>query len=272
MRSKLLLALAAVGLLAFVPVASADALGGSPGTIGFSSAPNAPGYPTTTLSFGSCTTGSCGLGGGYVLLPNADTEDEDILGWSLETTLTTVTTTSIAASGQVVSTAYNVYPTYASGLLGVSMNGATATLNIGDSGGDDVFGTVVWTAAVDDENGDATIIGTFEVTSETLGPTTGPAGILESVFVGQFPNTGITPGSMDTLTLSVGDCTGYAAAGVDCLSSGDPTGEVTGLSIQSQSTSPVPAPEPGTLTLLALGLAVCFFGHKGFSKRVVARA
>jgi len=274
MRSGALMTLVAVSLLAIVPVASADQLGGSPGSVSFSLNPNAPGYPSTTIAFGSCTLGSCAMGGGYVLLPNSDTSQEDLLGWSLQMTMPTVIIPSVnPVTGQVTTTPYSQFPTYGNpfaGIYGISMNGATSTLNIGDSGGDDVFGTVTWNSVIDPGGSAATLIGTFTVTSETWStqPTTGPAGILESVFVGQFPNTGITVGSVDTLSLAVTSCT-YGGAPVDCLSS-DPTGSVTGFSIQ-QATPPVSTPEPKPLALLMFGLAACLVGHKCFSKELAAR-
>jgi len=74
---------------------------------------------------------------------------------------------------------------------------------------------------------------------------------------------------VDTLALSVVDCTNGGAV-VDCLSS-DPTGGVSGFSIQQQ-TPPVTTPEPGPLSLLIFGLMVCLVGHKRLSKDFAARA
>jgi len=266
-------------LITIVPVASADGvdqLGGSPGSVSFSSAVGSPNLPSTTIAVGSCTGSSCALGGGYTLTPGGPgtTNNEDFLGWSLQSTIpsTIVTTfnptggvcTGGGVAGALATCVYSQYPTYGTtsilGFAPVSMNGSTATLNIGDSGGDDVFGNVVWTSVLDAGGSAATLLGTFTVTSETLGPTTGPAGNLESVFVGQFPNTGIVVNSVDTIALSITSCT-YGGAPVDCLSS-DPTGSVSGFSIQSAS-STTPAPEPGSLILVASGL-VAIAGFKRF--------
>lgn len=264
-------------LIAIVPAASADQLGGSPGSVSFSQVVGSPNLPGTTIGVGSCTTTSCALGGGYTLIsPGGTTINEDFLGWSLQTTIPATVITTFNPSGGVCNPStpvagalstciYSNYPTYgtvpAFGLYAVSMNGATTTLNIADSGGDSVFGNVVWNYVSDPGGSAANLYGTFTVTDETLGPTTGPAGNLESIFVGQFPNTGITKGSVDTIDLSVTSCT-YGGAPVDCLSTLDPTGSVTSFSIQNAN-APTAAPEPGSLIFVASGI-IALAGLKRF--------
>ncbi len=272
MRSKILFAAAAVSLLAIAPIAYADTLGPATyGSVTFSGNTNAPGLPSTTIAVGACEVGSCILDGGYTLVPDGTSGDNLI--WNLLTTLPTLTVTSPPnGMGQVpLPTVYSQFPTFASGtdifgLNPVSMNGTTSTLQVSDSAGDDVFGSVVWIAVQDPGDSAATLFGTFTVTSANLAALTNP---FESVWINNFPNTGIAVGDIDTIQLSVTSCA-YGGAPVDCLQ-GDPTGGVSGFSIESQTLSPTTAPEPSSLFLLASGM-LGLLGLLGFAKRQITHS